>query len=118
MDAAPARGRSPTACLQRISQGPDARSPLRAQGQHRRTRRLAQPPRRIRTEIAMTNIIARALIQFIWEGALIALLLAVFLLVARRASSRLRYAAATFALAAMPIVFCANFAQSTTRTVL
>ncbi len=53
-----------------------------------------------------------SLIHFLWEGALIALLLAVLFLLLRRGSARLRYALACAALLAMPLALGLTLARS------
>jgi GWxTD domain-containing protein len=53
---------------------------------------------------ALGNALGLALIHFLWEGAVIALLLALFW----RAGARMKYAAACVALSAMPVAFGAT----------
>ena len=55
----------------------------------------------------MTGPLAKTILHFLWEGALIALLLAVAVRTAR--SARVRYALACAALLAMPMVFLITF---------
>jgi GWxTD domain-containing protein len=50
------------------------------------------------------------LFHFLWEGAVVALFLAVVLLCCRRGPARVRYALACTALFAMPLIFAATFA--------
>ena len=58
----------------------------------------------------MTYPLAIALAHFLWEGALIAALLALVLLMLRRAPAQARYAAACTALAAMLLSFFTTLA--------
>ena len=53
----------------------------------------------------MVKALGWTLLHFVWEAALIALLLAAMLFVYRPAPARLRYAAASLALMAMPLIF-------------
>jgi len=61
---------------------------------------------------SITAALARALVHFIWEAALIAGLLAIMLSALRRASAEARYLAACVALAVMTASFAATFASS------
>jgi beta-lactamase regulating signal transducer with metallopeptidase domain len=54
-----------------------------------------------------------SLIHFLWEGGLIALLLAALLFLCRRGSARVRYALACVALVAMPVALGVTLALST-----
>jgi GWxTD domain-containing protein len=58
---------------------------------------------------ALRLAVASALLHFLWEGAAIALLLAVALQLSRRSSARLRYGLACFAMLAMLASFSATF---------
>src|SRR5579872_2583791 len=124
MDAAATRGRPASARVQRIGQAPDVGRAFRPQGFERRISRAAQAVGRIRQGGAMTFVetqvieawlrtpaakaLGWTLFHSIWEGALIALVLAGALCVVR--SSRGRYAAACVAMLGMLSGFCLTFA--------
>src|SRR5262249_15421621 len=58
----------------------------------------------------MTFRLAMSLLNFVWEGAIIAALLALVLTALRRAPAQTRYLAACTAMASMFLSFLANFA--------
>src|SRR5882724_971866 len=125
MDAAAACRRPVAARLQRISQPSTFRRARGTQGFETGSGRAAPPARRIRKGVPMNfpqtmnllqiwiqtplaSALGWTLAHFLWEGTLIALLLAGVLRQCHPGSARLRYALALAALLAMPVAFIAT----------
>src|SRR5215471_16224795 len=109
MDAAATRGRSLAARLWRIGAWIDVGRTIGEKGVEGGTGGAPATAGRVRggqMSTSLINAMGLTLAHFLWEGAVIVLLLLVFW----RAEARIRYAAACAALAAMPVACALTFA--------
>src|ERR1017187_3444762 len=121
MDAAAAGGRPPAEGIRRVRAEPSAGGPIRAEGVERRTVGIAPLDRGIRKGDAMNLLepwvqppaaaaLGWTLAHSLWQGALVALVLAAAFPVLR--TSHGRYTAACLAMLAVLASFCYTFQHS------